>query len=286
MRTRLDCVWCMGRQALDAARAATSDPRLQQACMDEVLRRSLGCPLDRTPAEHSMTAYRVVRELTGVADPYAEEKRRQNEAALALEDEVERLVDAEPDPLRAAVLASLAGNIIDLGTGQTFDIAEEVDRFLHVAPAHDDYAEFAQALSRAGRVLFAGDNAGEIVFDKPLVRRLAPAEVVYAVKGGPIINDATMDDALAVGMDRLARIVTTGCDAVGAPLHVVGPEFLEELAAADLVISKGQGNLETLDEADADVFFLLKAKCPCVARRLGVGLGDTVIARKGNLPPD
>lgn len=286
MKARLDCVWCIGKQALWAARAATADRKLQQACMDEALRRSLGCPLDKTPAEHSMVAYRVVAELTGVADPYAEQKRLHNRIALGLEDEMERAIAEADDPLRAAVLASLAGNIIDLGTAQTFDIASEVRRFIHAAPAHDDYPQLAEAVRRARKILIVGDNAGEIVFDKPLVRRLAPAEVVYAVKAGPIINDATLEDARQVGMDRIARVVTTGCDAVGAPLHVVGREFLDELESADLVISKGQGNLETLDEADADVFFLLKAKCEAVAGRLGVGFGDLVVARRANLPPD
>ena len=139
-------------------------------------------------------------------------------------------------------------------------------------------AALKEALSGAENVLYIADNAGEIALDTLLVEEIGPGRVTLVVKGGPIINDATMEDARAIGLADLCRVITTGCDWPGAPLSRVGEEFAGALAAADVVISKGQANFETLSDWDGPIFFLFLAKCPCVADELGVQLGEAVVA--------
>jgi len=135
------------------------------------------------------------------------------------------------------------------------------------------------ALSRAGQVLSLADNAGETVFDRLLIETLH-APVLYAVKRGPILNDATREDALAAGVHRVADIVTTGSDAPGTILDRCSEEFRRFYDTAELVIAKGQANYETLSDQGPKVFFLLQAKCPVIARDAGVPVGS-IILRQG-----
>lgn len=242
------------------------------------LREACEATLDQTPAELSMAAYRAVRDLTGSPDPYARQKREHNEAALALLPALRERVAAAPDRLAAAVHAAVAGNVIDLGIGMSFDLDALAERALSVPLGRDDTPVLARALERAGTVLYLADNAGEIAFDGLLIEEIGPERVTLVVRGGPIINDATLEDARAVGLTEMCRVITTGCDWVGVPRARVGREFLDALERADLVISKGQGNFETLDDWDGPCVFLLLAKCPCIASELGVRTGEAVVA--------
>ena len=162
-----------------------------------------------------------------------------------------------------------------MGILKSFDIKDAVKQVLEQGFAADDYGEFVESLSGAKEALVVGDNAGEIVFDKPLVRVLAErARVFYAVKSVPIINDATEKDADYTGMSRIATVIATGTGVIGAPLNAVSDEFRHALDQADIIIAKGQGNFETMDLLPHDIFFILKAKCPAVAHELGVRLHD------------
>lgn len=274
MKVKVDCLPCVGRQALETARRATSD----EAVVERAMRQALTGPFDVTPAEFSMAAYRAVADVTGVADPYALEKREHNAAAMSLLPALREALAASPDRLAAAVAAAIAGNTIDLGIGMRFDLDELAGRALSIPLGRDDTPVLKKALSRARSVLYVADNAGEIAFDRLLIEEMGPERVTVAVKEGPIINDATMEDARAVGLTEICRVITTGCDWIGAPLPRVGREFARALSDAEVVISKGQGNFETLDDWAGPIFFLLLAKCPCVAGELGVRLGEAVVA--------
>ncbi len=280
MKARFSCIPCFVKQAMNAIRLSTDDPALRQRAMDEALARLRGADLSQSPALLSHVVYAVAREVTGVRDPFAEAKRETNAAALALLPALRRRIAAAPDPLRAAVKAALSGNIIDLGIGHRFDIERDVARMMDADLTVDDYGPFCERLAGARRLLYCCDNSGEIAFDTLLIERLRErAEVTATVKSAPIINDATMADAEAVGLTRLVRVIETGTDYIGVHWEASSEEFRRAFQEADLVLAKGQGNFETLDSRPEEIFFLLKAKCAEVASELGVEEGATVFLR-------
>ena len=153
----------------------------------------------------------------------------------------------------------------------------------------NDYAVFRRVLERAARIVYLGDNTGGIVFDRILIEtllRLGTFEVVFVVRGVPIINDATREDAHFVGLDRIVRVIPNGSDAPATVLSECSPEMLEVYHAADLVIVKGQGSYESLSEEQGPLFFLLKVKCAVVTRDLGVEVGDMILKGGNSVPCD
>jgi uncharacterized protein with ATP-grasp and redox domains len=286
MKARLGCIPCFVKQGLSAVRLSTQDPAEQQRVLDEVLRRIQGLSLDSSPALLSQVVYATVREMTGVADPFAQAKRETNRRALALLPELRRRIAASPDPLHAAIRAALIGNVVDLGIGRAFDLERDVAQGLETDLAVDDYPAFRAALKDCRRLLYVCDNSGEIAFDRLLIEDLrARCEVTASVKSRPIINDATMQDAEEVGLTAVADVIETGSGDIGVNWERSSREFVETFRAADLVLAKGQGNFETLDETPGEIFFLLKAKCPEVAAELGVAEGAQVFLRSRSRRP-
>lgn len=287
MRAVLDCIPCILRQGLNTARLATDDPEVQREILDRIMRELICTPLVGTPGDHSNVAYRVVREVTGVEDPYYELKRKYNRIALELYPRLKEIVASSEDPLHTAVKLAAAGNVIDLGIGVKFDVEREVEDVLRAPFSVDHFPGFKEELERARKLIYIGDNAGEIVFDKVLIEeiRKGGCDVTFVVRGGPCINDALREDAEEVGMEEVARVVDTGSDGIGIPWKDVSEEFREEFLEADLRIAKGQGNFETLSERQEPVYFVLKAKCEAVARELGVRYGDLVFKRHPAAPP-
>ncbi len=282
MRTYLDCYPCFLRQALDAARLAGADESQQKVVLDRVLDALRQIELSSTPPEIGDRVHRIVRQEVGDSDPYRAAKETGTRQALALYPRLKSLLAEADDPLEVAVRLSIAGNIIDLGPDQQYDLWDEVERVLAQSFAIDDGMAFRDALSGAGRsavtapLLYLADNAGETVFDRVLIEAL-DVPVVYAVKEGPILNDATQEDALAAGVDRVAEVVSTGSDAPGTILDRCSEEFRHLYDEAELVIAKGQANYETLSEEGPRVFFLLQTKCPVIARDVGVPVGSIVL---------
>ena len=281
MKTYLDCYPCFLRQALDAARMAGADEEQQRVVLERVLEVMGRIGPSSTPPEIGDRIHRIVRQETGAADPYRTIKQESTRQALDLYPRLKSLVAEADDPLDVAVRLSIAGNIIDLAPGRDFDLWGTVERVLTQSFAIDDRRAFRVALSRAGQVLYLADNTGETVFDRVLIETL-DMPVVYAVKGGPILNDATREDALAAGVDQVAEIVSTGSDAPGTVLdrgrgHACSAEFRRLYDKAGLIVAKGQANYETLSEEGPRVFFLLQIKCPVIARDAGVPVGSVVL---------
>jgi uncharacterized protein with ATP-grasp and redox domains len=220
----------------------------------------------------------VRREMDG-RDPYRPAKEASTRQALALYPHLKRLVAAADDPLEVAVRLSIAGNIIDLGMAREYDLEGTIERVLTQPFGIDAYATFRTALSRAGWILYLADNAGETVFDRVLIESLN-RPVTYVVKGGPVLNDATRQDALEAGLAPLTTLVDNGSDAPGTIIDLCSAEFRRLLAQAELIIAKGQANYETLSRAKAPIFFLLQAKCPVIARDLGVPVKSIVLKQR------
>ena len=280
MQTYLECIPCFVRQAYDALRQVTDDEALMHRVLRQVLGASAEFTMELSPPEMAQAIHRIIREETGNPDPYAEIKARSNAAALRLLEEAQPLVDGAIDPFAMAIRFSIAGNIMDFALTSKMDgldLSSLVKRTIR--KRLDDAAVDAlrQAVREAQTILVLGDNAGEIVFDRLLVEQMLPAKVIYAVKGSPVINDATREDARVSGMDRLAEIIDTGNDAPGTLLDQCSAPFLEHFNTADLVIAKGQANYETLSEADRDLFFLTQVKCPVIGRDLNKPVGSWVV---------
>lgn len=280
MKATVACLPCMIGQAYNTASRCTGDQALQRTIMDETMRRYLGVAFDDSPAVLSQIAYETCRELSGVEDPYLEAKRRSNEAAMKLYPELRARLDASHDPLRDALVLAVAGNIIDLGIAQTYDLTRDVVERLERGFDFEEVEAFRAAAARAGHILYLADNAGEIVFDRLLIETLGPERVTLMVKAGPIVNDVMREDIEQVGLADLVRVVDTGSNYFGFPWERVSEAAREEFRAADLVISKGHANFETVTEVGAEAdkaWYLLKVKCPQVARQLRVHEGDIVL---------
>ncbi len=282
MKTQLDCVPCFLDQALRAARVAGASEDVQR----EVLRRAAAniaeADWDSTPIALGMPIHRIARELTGGGDPYAEVKRESNAGALELYDGLRREVAAADDPLRLAAALAIAGNSIDHGAKNRFDLDSTLDRARAVQFAVDDFDKLTQALASAESLIIFCDNAGEIAFDRLLVETildLHPMRKLSAVvKSGPFINDAMETDARDVGLTDIPGLqllqVNNGDDD-GAPAYE-SDEVRGWVHDHDVVISKGQANYEALSEYGG-VFYLLMAKCECIAAVVGATLGDIIL---------
>jgi len=178
-----------------------------------------------------------------------------------------------------ATRLAIAGNVIDLGAKADLkedDARTAVARSME-EPFHGDLDAFRRAVESAERILYLGDNAGEIVFDRLLIEQLSPRPVVFAVRGVPVINDATVHDALQAGLQNLVEVIDNGSDAPGTVLADCSEEFRRRFHDADLIVSKGQGNFETLFGETAPIFFLFKVKCPVVALHTGLPVGTHVL---------
>lgn len=279
MRIYPECIVCLFRLALRTARLTTADEQLQR----EILKRLAGeiaeLPEDAVPIELGRRIQELVHELTGVADPYREIKRRYNDLALGLYPRLQELVTGADDRLLMAIRLAIAGNVIDFAAQAEFDLERAVAESLEWELSLLDYEPFRERLAAADEILYLGDNAGEIVFDRLLIEELLREgkHVSYAVRGGPAINDATLEDAHYVGLDKAVEVITPGAALPGVMLKYASPEFTARFRAADLVISKGQGNFEGLSNEAGPLIFLLKAKCTPIAHELGVEPGTPVL---------
>jgi len=241
---------------------------------------------EATPPELAQVIHRHIREMTGGVDPYKEIKEEQNRLMLSIEESLRREVEEAPRPLVAALKLAGACNAIDMGPTRTWKTPEElVYQLRHPSLDHFEERQLLDCLTKAGNLLYVADNAGEIVGDKILLsilKREMPIDVTIAVRGTPILNDATVEDAIKTGIDRIGSVITTGSDAPGAILSGCSQDFIENFKAADLVIAKGQGNYEALEGCEKDeLFFLLQVKCDVVARDLGTSKGK-IMLRKNN----
>ena len=258
---------------------AGADERLQRAVLDRVFDALRRTETSSTPPEIGDRIHRIVRQEVGSGDPYRLAKEKSTRQALAFYPRLKALMSEAGDPLDTAIRLSIAGNIIDLAPAQKYDLWENVERVLAQPFAVDHGAAFRGGLSRVGQVLYLADNAGETVFDRVLIETL-DVPVVYAVKGGPVLNDATLEDAQAAGVDRVAKVVSTGSDAPGTILRCCSAEFRQLYDEAELIVAKGQANYETLSDQGARLFFLLQAKCAVIARDLGVPV-RSIVLRQG-----
>ncbi len=279
MNTSYDCIPCFIRQSLDAVRFATSDEEIHESVLRKVLIAISRMNLKKSPPVMGQKIHRIIRTLSGSSDPYRNVKREFNQYALSLYPSLKERIEKSPARFDTAVRLAISGNIIDFGVNADIDqtvIHKTIESSLS-GPLIGDMECFQEIIGSSENILYLGDNAGEIVFDRLLIEQLPIDRVIFAVRGSPVINDATHIDALETGMTKIVRVVDNGSDAPGTVIEECSDTFNHLFQDADLVIAKGQGNYETLADSSKKIFFLLKAKCPVIAQHLDCCVGDSVI---------
>jgi len=285
MKIFLDCIPCFVRQALDSAKLATDDEQIHEQVVREVLRLAADLDMSQSPPAIGQQIHRLIRKLVGHNDPYHGIKRQFNNLALNLYSGLRKQVVSSDDRLETAVRLAIAGNIIDFGVKTSLtesDLEETITQSLNGHFNNNQIQEFRDAVRRAENILYLADNAGEIVFDRLLIEQLLYEKITVVVKGSPVINDATMNDAIIAGLPKIVEVIDNGSDAPGTILETCSQAFLDRFEVADLIIAKGQGNYETLSDIDKNIFFILKAKCPVIARDIGCEVGEMILQKSNS----
>jgi len=277
VKVEAECAACLLSRATAETYYATTNPALRFRTIKEVM-KLLNREFRPTtvPADIGTKRDRLIKELTGSKDPYKWSKKMSNEKAMKLFPYAKKLVEkgyTQQERFKKACLCAIVGNILEFDIpGHSFTFKTLTKSFREAAKdlVVDDVDRAYELAKKAKSILFLADNAGEIVFDTLLVEQLKNMglTVTYVVKGGPVLNDATLDDVGPVGMDRIAdKIVTTGTDAVGLLPKEVSEEFLKVYEDAELVFAKGMGYAETLTELKLTKphLLLFRTKCNPVA---------------------
>jgi len=238
------------------------------------------------PPYYGRALYHVIGKNLRLKDPYAQLKEKYNQMALDLYSQIENVVQNASDPLLTVMSLAIIGNTIDFATNHGIDVIGELNNFSVSKLIINHYAEFLKDIIKANKILILGDNAGEIVFDKLMIQvfkhQFPTKEFVYAVRGGPIINDATIQDAHFVKIHEVCQVIE-GIDAPGVILEESSLLYQERFHSADLIISKGQGNFESVEDIstpNVPIYFLLKAKCDLIANTFNVPKGSLLFYRR------
>lgn len=231
-----------------------------------------------TAPEVGCYLHRLVKKAACCDDLYKEEKDYYNKLLLQLERQFMANIDSSENRFQTALRYAVAGNIIDFGPPGSFDLHKTLSEALIKEPFINHSSSLEKCLKKASTVLYLGDNAGEIVMDKLFLRTINHPDIYFAVRGFPVLNDVTMEDAIKTGINKYAKVISNGYDAPSTLLNSTSDEFLEIFNKADLIISKGQGNLEGLiDNTEKRIFFLLMVKCEVISEIVKVKKGEIVI---------
>lgn len=278
MQTYIDCFPCFLRQTIIALRQVPVSQEIQLKTIKDVLSIMQEADISKPPAHTTTFIHRLIRDRLG-RDPFKEIKYTYNNIAMGLYPGLKDRIKRSKDPLWTAARLAIAGNIIDFGIFTSIDIEKSVGQALEPRIAVDDYRRFRESVHTSDEILYLLDNSGEIVFDRLLIEELilSGKRVKAVVKGSPVLNDVTLEDALQINLTGLCEVIDNGSDAVGTVLEWTSPEFRQEVLKAGLIISKGQGNFETLTGTVEKTYFLFQSKCEVVSKELGLSPGSMLL---------
>lgn len=283
MKVSRECIYCLARQAVEIEEEATSDAAIQEEIIKKSLKELSEMDFNETAPEIAFKMHQHAKNITGIHDPYLRLKEQYNEIAEGIYERIieEKWLDKAQDRFDMACRLAIAGNIIDFSVGlklEPSDIIKSVEESINHNIFGTGTAALREAVEKSKNIIYIADNSGEIIFDKFLLENLPVEKVTYVVKGGPIVNDATMKDALSTGVANLVKVIDNGHSAQGTILKDCSDSFNSEFNKADLVISKGQANFETLSHIkDKTIFYLMRAKCQSVASAIGCKQMDYVL---------
>lgn len=281
LKVQLECIPCFFRQVVIALEPDGLSREEALEVARQCVRLTAELPWDRTPAHTTTFLHRKIRELLG-RDPFEERKRKYNRVALELYPMLKDRVFKSPEPLEMALKIAVAGNVIDFGIFTEKEIETLLETALDEPLYRFDLEGFKEALKGSDSVLYLLDNAGEVVFDRVLIEVLRDMskDVTAVVKAEPVLNDATMEDALEAGLCDVCRVIDNGSYGIGTILEWCSEGFRELFYSSPVIISKGQGNLETLFTERREIFFLFQVKCDVVSRYLGIPKGQRLVLHK------
>ena len=280
MRTHIDCFPCFLKQTVIALKQHSDDLKIYKDILREVLPIIQEADTSKPPAYTTTFIHRAVRNRLGL-DPFKKIKRDYNSIALKLYPRLKDKVKNSIDPLRTAARLAIAGNIIDFGIFTSIDIEGSINRALEADIPVDDYPSFIESVKETDNILYLLDNSGEIVFDRLFIEELllSGKKVKAVVKGSPVLNDVTIEDALQINLTEVCEVIDNGSDAVGTILEWTSSEFQNEFCKTKLIISKGQGNFETLTETEKKTYFLFQSKCNVVSKELSLLPGSMLFKK-------
>ena len=275
------CVGCIINQSARVADAIGADEKLQTQLISTVEEMSKSFSFSQTPPQIAAYVYEKMALIAGKSDLYDEVKEHSTQKARSFIPFLRQELKKSDDKLLTATKIAVAGNVIDLAAEVAFDLEEELSKIFETEFAHNDFVQYKRSLERAATVLVIGDNVGEHIFDYVFIetlQKLYPNAVFsYMVRGVPIINDVTMKEAKEAGFDKLCNLVDSGVNTPGFDYERANDAAKELYDTADVVISKGMGNFESLSPTHREnVCFLLKVKCNVVANFLGAEVGDII----------
>ena len=280
MKTQFECIPCIVNSYLRLVETNVIPEPQQEVILRQLLQYLSGVDYDQSPPMVGRTLQRMIRESLQDPDPYYQLKQDYNHMMLELYPSFKEMVKSSEDPFNTAMRLAIAGNVIDFGAKYQFDIMDSINRVKEHKLAIDDSLKLRNALKRARTLLYIGDNCGEIVLDKLFLETLEVPKKYFVVRESPVLNDITPEDAKMTGIDKIATILTTGDNSPGAVWESASKDFRDHFNNADVIISKGQGNLEGLLDVPHDhVYFLLVTKCDLIGEKIGTRNGDFVIKR-------
>ncbi len=278
MKTFIECVPCIINQGIETAKKFNLSEEETEILVKDILITLYNEELKNTPPYFVKTVHNRLKKLLKRDDLYKEIKDFYNNKILGIEKDIKKQIELSEDKFLTAVKLSILGNIIDFGAKKEVDnekLIKDISTIDSFKLEIDNSNSLYESLKKSKTVLYLADNCGEIVFDKIFMEYIKnnfkDIEIFCAVRGEPIINDATLEDALSVGIDKVATIISNGDSAPGTIIENTTDEFKNIFKSADTVISKGQGNYESLSNTDkSSLFFLFMAKCTLIANELNV----------------
>src|SRR5574344_2022903 len=257
MNTKFDCALCSINGVLNLFKKGLIEEKYHEEIFKEIMKYYSTVDYSLPSTTINRGVKNIVCRISGLTDPFKPLKEKVNNKAFEYYKKYEKSVKEDNNSLQKAMRLAIAGNIIDFGPTHNFDIENKIEEVLEADFPIDDSERLFEEIKNAKSILYIGDNTGEIVFDKLFLEVMKHNNVTFVVRKKPILNDSTMEDAIWTGIDKLAKVITTGDDAPGVLLDSVSEEFLNHYNSADLIISKGQGNFEGLGHiTNKNIFFL------------------------------
>jgi hypothetical protein len=288
--SHVDCIPCIINRADQLANKYLETKVEKYVYLNKVLAIIQAADFNRTSPVLTMRVLNALEVIDQVNKDYESIKKTFNEKILGLKPTFEEILDKSSNSLKRALQFSIAGNIIDLGAFESIDfkLVDDVIEKTQKEPLDDKvFNRFLEDLKKANRLLYIGDNSGEIVFDHLLINELnkefPDLDIIFAVRGGTILNDITLEDAKQVGLNKDVRIIDSGVNIPGTDLLEVSDDFMKIFDSSDLIISKGQGNYESLSGCLGPVYYLFLAKCNIIQKHMNKKFLETVFIHEDQL---
>ena len=282
MKISKDCYLCIFNQIYNLTNRLNLDEKNSSIVLREGARRLSKYDLNYEPPIIASDVYDAISRIVNKKDLFEEAKKESIKEALKFKSILKNRLSKSKDKLLDACKVAVAGNVIDLGVNQEYNLEKEIKKIFEMNFYKNDYDKFKIRVLKAKEICYLADNAGENVFDELLIQTIKEynpdVKIYYVVRGKPIINDVTIKDLKGLEIFNLADVIDSGVDTPGFCLNRANEKSKDIFYNSDLVISKGMGNFECLfGECNREVFYLFKVKCDVVARASGSKKGEYML---------